>query len=169
MPNEIKKIKKMIKIKDYEDYSVTEDGKVFSHIKSIYKKFSKHRQGYYMVGLTKNGKEKKCLVHRLVAEAYVKNPNKYKYVNHKDGNKNNNISSNLEWVTSSENQKHAYKLGLKIPSTKTKNNIIVLDLQTGIYYNSIKEASKIVNLSKGVLANMLRGCTKNKTSLIYAR
>ncbi len=53
-------------------------------------------------------------IHRLVAEAFISNPNNKLEVNHKDGNKHNNLFSNLEWVTSSENNKHAYDTGLKV-------------------------------------------------------
>lgn len=57
-------------------------------------------------------KQKNIKIHRLVAQYFVKNPDGKKFVNHKDGNKKNNNSKNLEWVTSSENTTHAYKIGL---------------------------------------------------------
>ena len=53
--------------------------------------------GYLALTLTKNGKEKSLRVHRLVAEAFIKNPNNYDQINHIDGNKTNNKVENLEW------------------------------------------------------------------------
>jgi hypothetical protein len=69
--------------------------------------------GYNMVNLKRNGKIKHCLVHRLVADAFIPNKNNKPTVNHIDGNKLNNIVSNLEWATRSEQNIHASKLGLK--------------------------------------------------------
>lgn len=58
-------------------------------------------------------------IHRLVAKAFIPNPQSKPCINHIDGNKENNRIDNLEWVTYSENNKHAYKMGLKFPSKKT--------------------------------------------------
>lgn len=69
----------------------------------------------YRVSLSKNGEVKRFLVHRLVALAFIPNPDKKPQVNHIDGNRKNNNSSNLEWVTRSENMIHAYKTGLQVP------------------------------------------------------
>ena len=69
-------------------------------------------QDYKMISLSFSGKSKKFLVHRLVAQAFIQNPENKDEVNHIDGNKLNNVVENLEWVTKSENAKHAYKLGL---------------------------------------------------------
>ena len=60
----------------------------------------------------------KFYIHRLVAECFVPNPNGYREVNHKDGNKRNNAAENLEWCTRSENVLHAYRTGLRHVSPK---------------------------------------------------
>lgn len=68
--------------------------------------------GYYRIKLCKNGTAKYCFVHRLVASTFLDNPYNLPQVNHKDGNRLNNNIDNLEWVTMSENVRHAYNTGL---------------------------------------------------------
>ena len=67
---------------------------------------------YYFVGLLKNGKRKYFAVHRLVAMAFIPNPNNYEQVDHLDGNKLNNNVDNLEWVSPKENTNRAWEKGL---------------------------------------------------------
>lgn len=75
--------------------------------------------GYYRVPLTNYKHTKKYyLIHRLVAETFIPNPNNYPQVNHKDGNKENNTINNLEWCTVSFNMRHAYETGLRITNKK---------------------------------------------------
>lgn len=69
--------------------------------------------GYKSVCLSKKGKRKTCLLHILVAKAFIPNPLRKRTVNHRDCNKANNCVSNLEWATDSENIKHAFLHGLK--------------------------------------------------------
>lgn len=69
--------------------------------------------GYERIKLCKNGKGFHRLVHRLVAIHYIDNPNQYREVNHIDGDKFNNRVDNLEWVTASMNQRHAFRTGLQ--------------------------------------------------------
>ena len=70
----------------------------------------KNKKGYLKASLSYGGKSIKKRINRLVAIAFIDNPYNLPQVNHKDGNKENNSISNLEWVTNSENQKHATKL-----------------------------------------------------------
>lgn len=84
-------------------------------------KFGKARneQGYYQVRLGgRNGKT--VQIHRVLADAFVPNPNGYTVVNHKDGNKGNCSIDNLEWCTSSYNAKHAFDTGLRKTGLHTR-------------------------------------------------
>lgn len=81
---------------------------------------SKNNRGYLRVGLSAKGKVRYDSIHRLVAETFIENPKKMPEVNHIDGNKLNNNIENLEWVTKSENEKHAYKIGLRKMTSKQK-------------------------------------------------
>jgi len=69
--------------------------------------------GYYRKTMQVNGKSTGQFIHRLVAEAFIHNPENKPMVNHKDGNKWNNHVSNLEWVTAKENIDHAWRTGLQ--------------------------------------------------------
>jgi hypothetical protein len=73
------------------------------------------KKGYKRVAIMINGKLTTLKVHRVVAMAFIENVNNKPQVNHKDGNKLNNAITNLEWVSNSENVKHAYKNGLSKP------------------------------------------------------
>ena len=97
--------------------------------------------GYKFVVLCKDNKQKNFRVHRLVASAFIPNPNNYKIVNHKDGDKQNNSYDNLEWCTYSENLTHAYETGLMKPHC-VNNGKRVKCIETGVVYSSIKDAAK---------------------------
>lgn len=73
----------------------------------------KTKKGYYLHELTKDGIATTFKRSRLVAIAFKINPNNLPEVNHEDGNKANDHYSNLEWISSSDNEKHAYRTGLK--------------------------------------------------------
>lgn len=96
-------------IKGYEDYEVSDTGLVRSlkrGKKKILAPAKNGRTGYLHVNLHKDGKRKCLLVHRLVAEAFVPNPQNLPTVNHRDENKLNNEASNLEWLTTAENNRY---------------------------------------------------------------
>lgn len=77
----------------------------------------KNSSGYNRVAMNLDGKFKEYFIHRIVAQLFVDNPNNKSFVNHIDGNKTNNRSDNLEWCTRSENEQHAWKIGLKTNHT----------------------------------------------------
>lgn len=94
-------------IEGYEGrYAVTEDGQVWSHISHKFLHPKVARNQYREVCLYKDGRKKMFYVHRLVAAAFIPNPDNLSEVNHLDFDKGNNDVSNLEWTTSSGNSKH---------------------------------------------------------------
>lgn len=115
---------------------------------------------YESVNLTINGKGKSYFIHILVAIAFIPNPENKPQVNHKDGNKSNNYDYNLEWVTASENMRHAFDNGLnkynsdnfsRIPD-KTVINICE-DLNTG---KSFSEIARIYGVSRQFVSDVYK-------------
>ncbi len=162
-------------ISSYEEtYSVDTLGSVYSY-KFNKKKKIKSRpdaKGYLLVGLHHNGITKTHKVHRIVAMAFIPNPENKPQVNHKDGNKQNNYYCNLEWATSEENLLHAYRTGLK-NSDHSGKPVISINLNTSIStrFNSMHEAERLTGISyKGICA-CCKGQIKTSGGLrwIYAK
>lgn len=107
--------------------------------------------GYFQVPLNKNGIRKMCSIHILVAQTFLGEKHETDIVNHKDGNKQNNTLRNLEWISSSENNKHAYDvLNRNIVRVGGRPKpIIVEDILNGEVkkYISVAEASRNIGLS----------------------
>lgn len=92
----------MKKIKDFQWYYATEDGQIWSErTHKFLTAYSSGKGKYLQVALRKDGKTKRMYVHRLVAQAFIDNPNpeEYTQVNHKNGIRTDNRVQNLEWVT----------------------------------------------------------------------
>ena len=113
---------------------------------------TKRTSNYYTCNISVNGKRVPRKIHREVAKAFIPNPNNYKVVNHKDGNKSNNCVENLEWVTHSENTNHYIENKVNtvkkiLPTTVSaydKKGVKKIDRLTNEIlntYNSIREAS----------------------------
>lgn len=99
-------------ITGFERYEITEDGRVWSTYYHLWLNPDIAHNGYLRVRLYHKEGSKKFAVHVLVAKHFLENTENKPEVNHIDGNKTNNNVFNLEWVTGSENQLHAFKSGL---------------------------------------------------------
>lgn len=110
------------------------------------------KKGYYLVGLYMDDIKYYKSVHRLVALAFIDNPDSKPQVNHIDGNKLNNNASNLEWVTSSENRVHGIKNNLIVPVNGVKHgNCILNEDQVRFIKNSTLSGS-VLGKQMGVSA-----------------
>lgn len=162
------------RIEGYPDYEVSNMGDVASYKYKKRKFIKSHcsKKGYMSTSLTFES-VKTNYIHRLVAIAFIPNPNNYPQVNHKNGIKTDNRVENLEWCNSSQNHIHAFKLGLKSISklnrtiTSDRHSVKIIDTVTGVVFDSIRIASKNAGVSESHLAQMLRGVYKNKTNFKY--
>lgn len=103
-------------------YFITKDGRLFNKATNNWYK-GIIRAGYRSYDLRHKNKRYSRQAHRLVAEAFIPNPNNLPIVNHKDGNKLNNTIDNLEWMTAADNLNHAYKTGLKVKTNGKESRI----------------------------------------------
>lgn len=119
----------------YENlYKISNLGNVLSLRKNKILKHHMITGGYFIVQLSKNKKSRNWLVHRLVAEAFIDNPNNLPEINHKDENKSNNVASNLEWCTHKYNMNYN-NLGKRAKIKKELNELykqedIILEVQS---------------------------------------
>ena len=134
-------------IKNYEGlYAITSCGKVWSYRRKKFLKPGKIN-GYLQVCLRKDKEKKQFLIHRLVAEAYIPNPNNYDTVDHIDFNKTNNCVNNLQWMSRSENSRKRRDCGAK--------PVRCIELNT--IYSSITEAARCLNLDQPNISKVCRG------------
>lgn len=147
-------------IKGYEGlYKVSNTGKIMSlnYAKSRQSKIRQNmitESGYARILLSNNNKNKCYFVHRLVAEAFLSNPNNYPSINHKDENKQNNNVDNLEWCTFSYNNNYGTK-NQRISDTKSK--VVYQYSKDGILLNWYKSA-KIAEEYTGIKHNNICKC-----------
>lgn len=150
---------------DVSKYEISDCGRV--RIPSLNFKVLNHaynKDGYPHYTLTYKGKRYCRKAHRLVALAFIENPNKHPVVNHLDSNVCNPHYSNLEWTTHSGNAKHAFENGrlyIKYGSDHV-NSKPVLNLETGIYYDSVLDASASTSLKAATFRYQMFYAIKKK-------
>lgn len=138
-------------IKEATNYEVSTDGQIRNKTTKYILKGRLSKSGYLQVSLKINETNKfsNRYIHRIVAQTFIENPENKREVNHIDGNKINNNLENLEWVTSSENQKHRHRNGNKKTSNRhigmfDRDNNLIKD------FNSILDAVKFFNKTSRV-------------------
>lgn len=157
------------KLINYPGYSVSSLGRVRSDPHKVWNGKGWHvskekmlkpntlAKGYYQVDLKVEKKRHPRQVHRLVAEAFIPNPNNYPQVNHINGIKNDNRVENLEWCTNSMNQIHAYRTGLQKPHNawgkKRVPKMVGMLSDEGrviLYFQSARQVAKFFDEEKNI-------------------
>lgn len=155
----------MKKINGFEKYRITEDGKVFNSKKQMNHYVGKN--GYCFIKLIDdNGITRHQSIHRLVASAYVENKQNKPCVNHIDGNRQNNVSSNLEWVTQQENLLKGYQRRNDTPIKFHKTCDLYFKDKFIKSFISIKEAARYAEENFNAKSTMLRKWLKNNSCQI---
>ena len=145
-------------------YSVTSCGKVWSYRRKKFLTPGVNNKGYLYVNLCRNGKYTSYTIHRLVAMAYLPNPENLPEINHKDENKTNNCLQNLEWCDCKYNNN--YGTHIEKASNSRKKPILQYDLDG----NFIREWNSATDVGKEVRINIgycLRGKYKTAYGFIW--
>lgn len=175
------------KIDNFDNYEVSELGIVRSVDTTVVCKNNRklplkgkvlhqylNRKGYLTVNIRSNsGKYYKMSVHRLVANAFIPNPDNLMCVNHKDENKSNNRVSNLEWCTNNYNINYGTRnkriSKSNINNTKTSKEIIQMDINNNILrvWPSMNQIKRELNYSPGSVYNCCKGIYKKAYGFIW--
>lgn len=153
-------------------YRISNYGNVWNVKKDRYHEVEKIWSGYLRTTLCKDGKAKHYSVHRLVAEAFVPNPNEYPQVNHVDEIKWNNKATNLEWVTGKQNANYGTrneKLSRKMRNNHLSMPVVQLTTNGEVIaeYPSIAEASRHHGYHIGTISAVCRGIGKTAHGYVW--
>lgn len=172
-------------------YSIDEEGNVFSWINTrglkrneplLMKTPKPGNSGYLslvLISVIEGVPKKVCkYVHRLVAETYIPNPDNKPFVNHKNGIKTDNSVKNLEWVTQSENDLHAFRTKLRKPTSYYKGKIntehpkskpvLMMDINGNVIktFPSLHEAQR-QGFSQGSISLVIAGVRKSHKGFVW--
>jgi HNH endonuclease/NUMOD4 motif len=142
-------------IKGFVIYDISDMGRIRSwRIKKILKNKDRNIvDAYEQICLYVNGIPRHCLIHRLVAIAFIENPLGLPEVNHIDCNKHNNFVENLEWATKSRNIQHSYDIGVHIPPHQRP----VVIVETGEIFPSQSAVARHIGGQQSHVGACLRG------------
>ena len=162
------------KIKRNNNYSINKEGNVRNDKTGLNKQpFKNKRNGYLVVDLYKNNKSEKVPIHRLIAEAFIPNPENKQTVDHIDGNRQNNSIENLRWATYSENNSRFETIGVRSETivvtryAEERNkrgggHLAWLDVIDTMEFKSISETAKYFDCTISNISLMLEKGTIGK-------
>lgn len=168
-------LENFVDIQGYEGlYKVNNRGEVLSVRSMKLLKAGKNSHGYMNIALTKDGKSKTHKIHRLVAIAFIPNPNNYPYINHKDEDKTNNNVENLEWCTHKYNLNYGTAIerrskSIKENPLKQRKAVIQLSLDGKLIseYRSTKEASEKTDIDRRQISRAINHVGKQAHGFLW--
>lgn len=147
-------------IKGYEGlYQVSSHGRIYSLITFKVLKTRRSRNGYSLIDLHKDRKTTTFYIHRIVAQHFLSNPYNLPEVNHIDEDKTNNHVGNLEWITCKDNCNHGTR---NIRCNVRKQAVVCVE--TGITYESTREASRQTGIDQGGISKCCRNISHYNTA-----
>lgn len=156
------------KVEGYENYSVSNTGSVKNTKSGRVLALRRTHDGYYGVNLCSHGKQKSVKVHRLVAIAFIPNPEKLYVVDHINLNKFDNRVENLRWLSLADNNRVYRKEQLSEEEQERRNNATrkkVICIETGEIYKSIAAAAKAFNVVNQSISACVNGRTRTACGL----
>lgn len=141
-------------------YLVSPDGQVYSLKAEKFLCVQDNGHGYKVVNTRINGVKKQYYVHRLVAVAFVDNPNGYPEVNHKDENPANNRVDNLEWCTAKYNKNY----GNRAKKFSISRGVPVRCVETNQVFHGVREASRVTGINASSISACCNGYRNTKTA-----
>lgn len=155
-------IHKNMKIEGYENYEVRPNGEVVNTKTGKVLKPLKNTGGYLRVDLWKNGKKKRFYIHRLIAQAFIANPDNLPCVNHKDEDKTNNNMENLEWCTYEYNLNYGTRIErvAKANINGKRSKTVLQLMKDGSFvrvWSSVSEVERQLHFSKSHISECCRG------------
>ncbi len=167
-------------IPDFPEYKINEIGEVYSRYKFktsiVTNEWRKVKPvldkgiGYFLVTLVnaETKVRKNQFIHRLMCQGFIENPMNKPYVNHIDGNKQNNNLSNLEWATPRENSKHAVDTGLTT-HLHCERKVLQYDINMNLLgeFKSLKEAYIVTGVAHQNISKVVRGLRKTAGNYIW--
>lgn len=155
-------------VQGFENYLVSNHGRILNLDTGRILKPCTNTNGYHYVVLSKEGKAKNFLVHRLVAQAFIPNIENKPQVNHIDENKKNNHLSNLEWATVKENANHGTRNERLSKAISKKVLVLDIDYNQVGEFESLTKACTTLKVDRSDASRVARGKKQHVSNLIFA-